>query len=96
MKNRPFQYLKNRLSHEDETWYGCKVHQVYVTFTGFVWLFSIQGEISDALWNLIKTIMQGLLKDYLIEGFNPYVIIICHDHNKCASFWVTFGSRSQD
>ena len=28
--------------HQDETWYGYKVHKMYVTYTSFVLVFSVQ------------------------------------------------------
>ena len=56
MKNGLFQYLKNRACHQNETWYGYKKYQVYVTHTSFVWPFFILGEITGVPGNVPETL----------------------------------------
>ena len=102
--NRQFQYFKNRLCHQDETWYNCKVYQMYVTQTGFVRLFSVQLEVIDkteirskpSFFSTRSVCPLPLLKTMVPRLFKLCVIIISQKHYQ--SMLVTFdlSSRSQD
>ena len=70
MKYRQYQYFKNGLCHEHETWYCYNVYEVYVTYTGFVWLFCIQGEIIDVRTEIL---MLGLFQRLWYQTSSKFV-----------------------